>query len=133
MSRVNSLTSLPLKSGGCIILDVLHFFISKPYRTFFSSLQSKEFNLARLRFLCLIHISPTKMAGNPCFALLWIILLFIAWPVAAIAVGLWITLQPFEAVFDCFKDCNGCLETYVTWPRQVGQAISDCDSSCPAP
>ena len=73
------------------------------------------------------------MAGNPCFALLWIVLLFIAWPVAALAAGLWISLQPFEAVFDCFKDCNGCLETYVTWPRQVGQAISDCDSSCPAP
>jgi hypothetical protein len=34
------------------------------------------------------------MASNPCFALLWLILLFfIAWPVAGLCSGLWILLQ----------------------------------------
>jgi hypothetical protein len=32
-----------------------------------------------------------KMAGNPCYSLLWLILLvFIAWPVAGLCAGLWI-------------------------------------------
>ena len=38
--------------------------------------------------------SIDKMAGNPCYALLWLILLvFIAWPVAGLCSGLWIFLM----------------------------------------
>lgn len=73
------------------------------------------------------------MSGNPCYALLWIIVLFFAWFAAGMAAGLWIFLQPFEACFAVIKDCNSCLETYITWPRKVGQAIRDCSSACPAP
>jgi hypothetical protein len=47
------------------------------------------------------------MGGNPCFALLWlIVLVFIAWPVAGFASGIWIFLQPFEACFGCIGDCR---------------------------
>jgi hypothetical protein len=47
------------------------------------------------------------MGGNPCFALLWlIVLVFIAWPVAGLASGIWIFLQPFEACFGCIGDCR---------------------------
>jgi hypothetical protein len=74
------------------------------------------------------------MAGNPCFALLWLILLFfIAWPVAFFACGLWIILQPFEALFGFIKDANSCIETYITWPRKIGVAIVECQSGCPQP
>ena len=74
-----------------------------------------------------------KMGRNPCFALLWIIVLFIAWAAAFLAAGLWIFLQPFEACFGCIKDCNSCLEGYITWPRRCGEAIANCSSSCPQP
>jgi hypothetical protein len=74
------------------------------------------------------------MSSNPCFALLWLILLFfLAWPVAFFASGLWIFLQPFEACFGFIKDANSCLESYTTWPRKVGDAIMNCSSGCPQP
>ena len=79
-------------------------------------------------------ISHVTMAKNPCYALLWLILLvFIAWPVAGFASGLWIFLQPFEACFSFISDANSCLETYITWPRKCGAAIQSCSSSCPTP
>jgi len=55
------------------------------------------------------------MAGNPCFALLWIIVLFIAWFAAGLASGLFIFLQPFEACFGFIRDANSCLENFITW------------------
>lgn len=73
------------------------------------------------------------MDRNPCYALLWLILLGIAWPVAFISSILWVVLQPFEAVFGFIADANNCLEGYVTWPRKVGRAICECDSGCPGP
>jgi hypothetical protein len=74
------------------------------------------------------------MKDNPCFALLWIILLFfLAWPVAGFMAGLWIVLQPFEGCFGFIKDANACLERYITWPRKCGAAIFDCTSTCPQP
>lgn len=74
------------------------------------------------------------MAGNFCFALFWLILLiFVAWPVAFFICGLWIILQPFEAVFGCFADANSCLEDFITWPRKCGEAIVSCSSACPKP
>ncbi len=79
-------------------------------------------------------LSHFTMAKNPCYALLWLILLvFIAWPVAGFASGLWIFLQPFEACFSFISDANSCLETYTTWPRKCGAAIQSCTSSCPTP
>jgi hypothetical protein len=73
------------------------------------------------------------MARNPLFALLWLILLFIAWPVAFLSSGIWILLQPFEACFGFIRDANSCLESYTTWPRRVGEAIANCQSACPQP
>eukprot|EP00934_Nitzschia_sp_Nitz4_P000356 Nitzschia sp. Nitz4//scaffold51_size120721//68107//68512//NITZ4_003734-RA/size120721-snap-gene-0.21-mRNA-1//1//CDS//3329553883//356//frame0 len=74
------------------------------------------------------------MAGNPIYALLWLILLFfIAWPIAGLCCGLWIILQPFEACFPVIKDCNDFLERFVTWPRDCGAAIFSCSTSCPQP
>ena len=74
------------------------------------------------------------MSKNPCFALLWIVVMLpIAWMVAGFCSALWIFLQPFEACFGFVKDMNSCLETYSTWPRKVGAAIADCSSQCPTP
>ena len=74
------------------------------------------------------------MAGNPLYAILWILLLFfVAWPVAGICAGLWIVLQPFEPCFGFIKDCNDFFERFVTWPRQCGEAIQSCATNCPQP
>jgi len=50
------------------------------------------------------------MSKNPCWAILWLILLFPAYFVAGLCSGIWIFLQPFEACFGCIADANGCLE-----------------------
>ncbi len=72
--------------------------------------------------------------ANPCFSLLWMILLwFLAWPLAFFLSVLWVFLQPFEALFGFVKGANQCLEGFVTWPRKLGKAIVNCDSSCPQP
>jgi hypothetical protein len=72
--------------------------------------------------------------ANPCFALLWILLLvFVAWPVAGFACMFWLFLQPFEACFGCIRDSNACIERFTTWPRKCGQAIQSCQSACPEP
>ena len=61
------------------------------------------------------------MGGNPCFALIWLIMLvFIAWPVAGFCAGIWIFLQPFEACFGCIKDCSQFFEKFVTVREMVG-------------
>jgi hypothetical protein len=74
------------------------------------------------------------MAKNPCYALLWLLLLlFIAWPVSGFASGIWIFLQPFEACFGFIANANRCLEKFTTWPRKCGAAIQSCTSSCPEP
>eukprot|EP00934_Nitzschia_sp_Nitz4_P001377 Nitzschia sp. Nitz4//scaffold50_size126154//56894//57203//NITZ4_003683-RA/size126154-augustus-gene-0.115-mRNA-1//1//CDS//3329553692//1377//frame0 len=74
------------------------------------------------------------MAKNAVFAILWlIILIFIAWPIAGFAAGLWIFLQPFEACFDFLKGIQNFLEKLVTWPRDLGHAVVNCQSSFPAP
>lgn len=74
------------------------------------------------------------MSKNPCYALVWLILLiFIAWPLSFFLCGLWIILQPFEACFGFVKDANNCLEDIITWPRKLGQAIIDCSSTFPQP
>ena len=71
---------------------------------------------------------------NPCFALLWLLLLiFIAWPISFFVSFLWIILLPFEPIFGFIRDANACLEDIVMWPRTVGQAIIDCSSVCPQP
>ena len=52
----------------------------------------------------------------------WIaLLIWIAWPVAFFALGLWIGLQPFEALLDILQIVNRLLEQVVTWPRACGQ------------
>ncbi|KAG7357141.1 hypothetical protein IV203_035863 [Nitzschia inconspicua] len=75
------------------------------------------------------------MASNPIFALLWLVLLwFVAWPVAGFCAFVWILLQPFEACFPTpVKSINNFLEKLVTWPRDLGHAIKNCQSSCPSP
>ena len=74
------------------------------------------------------------MGSNPIYALCWlVVLVFIAWPVAGLCSGLWVVLQPFEACFSPISDCNSFLERFVTWPRQCGDAIRNCSSTCPQP
>ena len=75
----------------------------------------------------------SNIMANPCYAILWLIVLFIAWPVAFAASALWIMLQPFEACFGCIRDANNCLEGFITWPRKCGDSIFRCSSSCPQP
>jgi hypothetical protein len=72
--------------------------------------------------------------ANPCFALLWIILLIvIVWPISILVSIFWIILQPFEACCRCIRGCNDCLERIVEWPRKCGEAIRNCHSACPEP
>lgn len=67
-------------------------------------------------------------------AILWLaILIFIAWPIAGIAAAIWVFLQPFESCFSFLKSLQNFLEKLVTWPRDLGHAISNCQSSFPAP
>jgi len=74
------------------------------------------------------------MGGNPCYSLVWlIILVFIAWPLAIFITPFWLFLQPLEAFCSLFADINGVLERFVTWPRTLGSAIADCSSNCPQP
>lgn len=102
-------------------------------------------------------------AKNLIFSIVWIALLvFIAWPIAGICAGLWILLQvrlrlracrhcspvfkrltphpprcelfqPFEACFSFLKGLQNFLEKLVTWPRDLGHAIANGQSSFPAP
>lgn len=83
----------------------------------------------------LIHWKRTTITmGNPCYSLVWIILLvFLVWPVSMFVTAFWVILQPFEALFQFFADANACLESFVTWPRRMGTAIVNGDSSCPQP
>jgi hypothetical protein len=60
-------------------------------------------------------------------------LVFIAWPVAGFCAGIWVLLQPFEAVFQFVKTINQFLEKLITWPRELGQAIMNCRESFPSP
>jgi hypothetical protein len=70
----------------------------------------------------LITLSFATMAKNVIFGLLWLLLLvFIAWPVAGFCAGIWILLQPFEAVFAFVKQITTFLEKLITWPRECGQ------------
>jgi len=71
--------------------------------------------------------------GNLCYALLWLVVLCVAWPAALLAAVLWIVLQPLEACDGFGRDANNCLEGYITWPRKCGDAIARCSPSCPRP
>eukprot|EP00984_Skeletonema_dohrnii_P015326 scaffold6592_cov103-Skeletonema_dohrnii-CCMP3373.AAC.5 len=73
------------------------------------------------------------MASNPIYALFWIIVLAIAWPIAMACAVIWILIQPFEACCTCFKDISRSLEGFVKWPQDCGVAIKNCSSSCPSP
>jgi hypothetical protein len=41
--------------------------------------------------------------------------------------------QPFEAVFKFVKDIDNFLEKLITWPRDLGNAIMNCQQSFPSP
>ncbi|KAI2500098.1 hypothetical protein MHU86_14365 [Fragilaria crotonensis] len=74
------------------------------------------------------------MANSPLYAVVWILLLiFIAWPVAGFLAGIWILIQPFESLAPFFKQINDFLEKLITWPRDVGLAIKNCQTTFPAP
>ncbi|KAL7514878.1 hypothetical protein ACHAXN_012286 [Cyclotella atomus] len=62
-----------------------------------------------------------------------VILWFLAWPVALICAGIWITLMPLEPCCSCTKSINQTLEDFVKWPLKCGNAIYNCSSSCPSP
>jgi hypothetical protein len=91
------------------------------------------------------------------------LLVFLAWPIAGFCGGIWILLQvrtkigiccrssrfsyvaytlylfapfplqPFEACFGFIKGITSFLEKLITWPRDVGHAISTGSTSFPAP
>ena len=62
-----------------------------------------------------------------------ILLFLVAWPIAGILTPFWLLLQPLEACCSLFADINGFLERFIVWPRDLGQAIMDCSSTCPQP
>jgi len=73
-------------------------------------------------------------SGNICYSLVWLILLvFLAWPIAMLISPIWIILLPFEAFCGIIADLNGFLERFVTWPRDLGSAIINCQTTCPQP
>ncbi|KAG7346237.1 hypothetical protein IV203_005305 [Nitzschia inconspicua] len=72
--------------------------------------------------------------GNIVYSLIWMALLvFVVWPIAWFLSAVWIILQPFEACFNIVVTINQYIEKFVLWPRDMGQAISSGQSSCPAP
>lgn len=76
----------------------------------------------------------TMARNNICMSILWVILLFfIVWPLAFVAGGIWIFLQPFDQCCQCIPSINKFLERLVTWPREMGHAISSGTTSCPTP
>jgi hypothetical protein len=42
-------------------------------------------------------------------------------------------LQPFEALFGFVKQITQFLEKLITWPRDCGTAIMNCQESFPSP
>ena len=44
-----------------------------------------------------------------------------------------ICLQPFEAIFQFVKQITAFLEKLITWPRDLGLAIKNCQESFPSP
>lgn len=74
------------------------------------------------------------MASNFGYSLIWVILLiFVTWPVSCFLAAVWLFLMPFESCFEICRDINNSIEKYVMWPRDVGAAISNGQTSCPAP
>lgn len=41
--------------------------------------------------------------------------------------------QPFEAIFQFVKQITAFLEKLITWPRDLGLAIKNCQESFPSP
>eukprot|EP00533_Pseudo-nitzschia_delicatissima_P004707 CAMPEP_0116094330 /NCGR_PEP_ID=MMETSP0327-20121206/9073_1 /TAXON_ID=44447 /ORGANISM="Pseudo-nitzschia delicatissima, Strain B596" /LENGTH=77 /DNA_ID=CAMNT_0003585925 /DNA_START=56 /DNA_END=289 /DNA_ORIENTATION=+ len=76
------------------------------------------------------------MAKNNFFySIIWlVVLVFLAWPLAMAVSWIWILLQPIEAVLpEPVKSINRFLEKLVTWPRDLGYAITKGQASFPAP
>jgi len=74
------------------------------------------------------------MAKNIVFSLIWIVLLiFLAWPVAAFCAGWWVIFLPFEGIHDIVKQITAFLEKIMTWPRDIGKAILSGDTKFPSP
>eukprot|EP00536_Pseudo-nitzschia_multiseries_P002917 jgi/Psemu1/301664/fgenesh1_kg.41_\ len=73
--------------------------------------------------------------NNFFFSIIWlIVLIFLAWPIAWACAWFWILLQPFEAIIpNPVKSINKFLEKLITWPRDLGYAITKGQSSFPAP
>ncbi|KAG7360765.1 hypothetical protein IV203_035864 [Nitzschia inconspicua] len=69
------------------------------------------------------------------YAIFWMLVLwFFVWPVASFCAWFWIVLQPLEACFPSpIKAINTFLEKLITWPRDFGHAIANCQTTFPAP
>ena len=63
----------------------------------------------------LIYLTPTLLAHEG----------ILAW--------LWIFLMPFEAIFNPLSGVNQFLESLVTWPKIIGNAIAIGQSDFPKP
>ena len=69
-----------------------------------------------------------------CWALVWfLLLLFVAWPIALICAILWVLFQPCESCMDGAESVNRCLYPWLRYPRRVGRAIYRCDVEMPKP
>ena len=54
-------------------------------------------------------------------------------PTILFLLAFFLSSQPFEACFPFVKGVQNFLEKLVTWPRELGQAVSACSTSFPAP
>jgi len=68
------------------------------------------------------------------FQIAWVLLLIlIAWPVAAFCAGWWVFFLPFEDLHTLVPQAVEFLETIMTWPRTIGKAIFKGEDKFPAP
>jgi hypothetical protein len=74
--------------------------------------------LLQVRRECLCHCSllflSVELTNDSCFVLV-------------------VSKQPFEACFSFLNSIQNFLERLITWPRDLGHAIKNCQSSFPAP
>jgi len=74
------------------------------------------------------------MAEKILYSFIWFLLLiFIAWPIAWFCAWWWCVLIALEGLFPFIKDAADFLEKIITWPRVVGSAVLRGDKQFPSP
>lgn len=76
----------------------------------------------------------SRSSNKVIYSVAWFLLLiFLAWPIAGFCAAWWVFFLPFEGFHDIFVQITGFLEKIMTWPRDVGNAILSGTSTFPAP